>query len=131
MASEWQCLRKPTVTGEVRRTGVAAGHSKSQSVPVSSFLRVTGNKGLVAVFDFVGHPSVATSVQSESLGCDLLAQEVLGFGFFVVPLLQLLGTKEVDDPLTNRIAICNNLADDVGFSRVGILLDVARNSVES
>jgi hypothetical protein len=35
----------------------------------------------------VGHPSVATSVQGESLGCDLLAQEVLGFGFFVVPLL--------------------------------------------
>jgi hypothetical protein len=72
----------------------------------------------------VGHPRVATSVQGESLGCDLLAQEVLGFGFFVVPLLQLLGSKEADDSLTNRVAICNNLADDVGFSRVGILLQV-------
>src|ERR1043166_6821194 len=67
---------------------------------------------------------LATSVQGESLGCDLLAQEVLGFGFFVVPLLQLVGTKEADDPLTNRVAICNNLADYVGFGRIGILLHV-------
>ena len=70
----------------------------------------------------VGHPSVATSVPGESLGCDLLAQEVLGFGFFGVPLLQLLRTKEADHSLTNRVAICNNLADDIGFGRVGILL---------
>jgi hypothetical protein len=49
-----------------------------------------------AVFDFVGHPTVATSVQGESLGCDLLAQELLGFGLFVIPLLQLLGTKKVN-----------------------------------
>jgi hypothetical protein len=41
-----------------------------------------------------------------------VAQEVLGFGFFVVPLLQLLGTKEADDPLPDRVAVCNNLADD-------------------
>src|ERR1700740_2524676 len=83
------------------------------------------NKRLVAgLCSIVGHPSVATSVQGESLGCDLLAQEVLGFGFFVVPLLQLLGTKEADDSLTNRVAICNNLADYVAFGRIGILLHV-------
>jgi hypothetical protein len=61
---------------------------------------------------------------SESLGRDLLAQELLGFSLFVVPLLQLLRTKEIDDPLTNCIAICNDLADYVGFGRVGILLQV-------
>ena len=72
----------------------------------------------------VGHPSVATSVQGESLGSDLLAQEFFGFGFFFIPLLQLFGAKEVDDPLTNRIAICNNLADDIGSGRAGILLYV-------
>jgi hypothetical protein len=33
------------------------------------------------------------SVQREFLGCDLPAQEVLGPGFFGVPLLLLLGTK--------------------------------------
>jgi hypothetical protein len=59
----------------------------------------------------------ATQVQQlqykvNPLSCDLLAQEVLGFGFFGVPLLQLLGRKEADDPLTNRVTICNNLADD-------------------
>jgi hypothetical protein len=40
----------------------------------------------------VGHPTVETSITGKSLGCELLAQEVLGFFFFVVPLLQLLGT---------------------------------------
>ena len=72
--------------------------------------------------------SSATQVQQlqygESLGCDPLTQEVLGFGFFVVPLLQLLGSEEADDALTNRVPICNNLADHGGFGRVGILLQV-------
>src|ERR1700745_1551592 len=73
----------------------------------------------------VGHPKCRKfQYQDESLGCDLLPQEVLGFGFFVFPLLQLLGTKEADDPLSTRVAICNNLVDDVALGRVGILLDV-------
>jgi hypothetical protein len=64
------------------------------------------------------------STSESFLGGDPLAQEILGFFFFGVPLLQLFGTKEAYDALTNRVAICNNLADDVGFGRVGILFHV-------
>ena len=49
-----------------------------------------------AVFD-CRPPSLATLVRGKTLGCEFLAQELFGFGFFVVPLLQLFGTKEVDD----------------------------------
>ena len=45
------------------------------------------------------------STSESFLGGDPLAQEILGFFFFGVPLLQLFGTKEADDALTNRVAI--------------------------
>ena len=84
-----------------------------------------GPKELVAGLCLICRPpSVATAVRGKALGCDFLAQELFGFGFFVVPLLQLFGTKEADDPLANGVAICNHLADDVGFGRVGILLHI-------
>jgi hypothetical protein len=63
----------------------------------------------------------------QMLGSNLLTQEILGFGFLIVPLLQLLGAKKVDDALTNRVAICNDLANDVGFGCVGILMNILCN----
>jgi hypothetical protein len=56
-----------------------------------------------ALFPLPANQTARISVQREFLGCDLPALEVLGLGFFGVPLLLLLGTKEADHPLTNHV----------------------------